>query len=457
MSTLSRGELFEACRAIYRTAGDNFMLPPLIRDVESPEENPKHTYYCLTDTECIRFIIELDEAYVGDNKFPLKKFPLRFRCELCDLDFQESPVKLGEIETRALIRAFFLGVKVQIIANENKLTKNYNLRIQLSSTLFLECGELNDEEEGLTPEGICNQVGIDLYSKSSDFFGSPQDGITVWRVRVAQELFGEPKPAPDVFWPPEAEMAARRAMMSEALSAMTLEVGTDAPAPAFETGSLLASAPILVDAPMNLTRAKRASSVSSIAAILIIGVAGLALGYAFWGASPASPGTPIISARTASTEFPRENAPASLVPLGHDLGLAALTPVTPIRFGDDASEASDQLPRAATPVEETRPAVGDAKPALPQEFAAPPARPESLLGAGAKPRKPSEILQKKKCAAIKTVSSHAGQAKSSVHRGRRNPADPLAIVGRAVNSFTTRIAKDLRRIPLRLSSLMAGH
>jgi 4'-phosphopantetheinyl transferase EntD len=138
------------------------------------------------------------------------------------------------------------------------------------------------------------------------------------------------------------------------------------------------------------------------------------------------------------------------------LGLAALTPVTPIRFGDE-SEASDQLPWATPPVQETPPAVGEAKPALPQEFATPPAKPEPLSAAGAKPKKQSEILQKKKCVAIKTASSHAGQAKSSVYGGRRNPANPLAIVGRAVNSFTTRIAKDLRRIPLRLSSLMAGH
>ena len=223
MSTLGREELFEACRAIYRTAGDNFMLPPLIRDAENPEEHPKHTYYSLTDAECIRFIIELDEAYLGGNKFPLKKFPLRFRCELCDLDFQEPPIELGEIETRALIRAFFLGVKVQINASENRHTKKYNLRIQLSSTLFVECGELIDEDDELTPEAICNQVSLDLYSKSSDFFGSPQDGITVWRVRVAQELFGELKPAPEVFWPPEAEMA-RRAMMRDAISAMTLPV-----------------------------------------------------------------------------------------------------------------------------------------------------------------------------------------------------------------------------------------
>ena len=229
------------------------MLPPLIRDAENPEEHPKHTYYSLTEAECIQFIIELDEAYVGGNKFPLKKFPLRFTCELCDLDFQEPPIELGEIETRALIRAFFLGVKVQINASENRHTNKYNLRIQLSSTLFVECGELIDEDDELTPEDICNQVSLDLYSKSSDFFGSPQDGITVWRVRVAQELFGELKPAPEVFWPPEAEMA-RRAMMRDAISAMTLPVANANANPALATSPLRASAPILVDAPTNLTQ-----------------------------------------------------------------------------------------------------------------------------------------------------------------------------------------------------------
>ena len=171
----------------------------------------------------------------------------------------------------------------------------------------MECGELIDEDDELTPEAICNQVSLDLYSKSSDFFGSPQDGITVWRVRVAQELFGELKPAPEVFWPPEAEMAARRAMMRDALSAMTLPVANANPALA--TSPLRASAPILMDAPTNLTRMRREFFASGIAASLIIGVTGLTSGYAFWGAISASPRTPTISARTASAEFSPEKAP----------------------------------------------------------------------------------------------------------------------------------------------------
>jgi hypothetical protein len=455
MLALSREELFEACRAIYKIAGDNFMLPPLIRDVESPEENPKHTYYSLTDTECVRFIIEFDEAYVDDNKFPLKKLPLRFRCELCDLDFQETPVELGEIETRALIRAFFLGVKVHFITNENRLSGNCNLRIQLSSTLFVECGELTDEGDELTTEAICNQVSLDLYSKSCDFFGSPQDGVTVWRIRVAQELFGEPKPAPELFWPSEAELTARRAMMGQALRAAGPAVALAAVAPAQATGSLRASSPFLAVSPIHLATMRRASFASGIAVSAVIAVSGLTLGYAFLSKNSASPRKPTIVAQTASAELSPEKSPALDVPFASGLGLAAQTPVTPVRFGD-TSEASDQLPRAAPPLGETPLTVAEAKPAPPQEFTAPPAKPESISTAGTRPRKQSEILQNKKCAAVKTVSSHTGQGKRSVHGGKRSPANPLIVVRRAVNFFAARIAKDLRRIPLRLSSLMAG-
>ncbi len=76
--------------------------------------------------------------------------------------------------------------------------------------------------------------------------------------------------------------------------------------------------------------------------------------------------------------------------------------------------------------------------------------------AGAQPLR-IEILQKKKCVVVKTVSSRTGQGGRSVHGAKHNPADPLAMVGRAVNSFAARFAQDLRRIPLQLSSLMAGH
>ena len=134
-----------------------------------------------------------------------------------------------------------------------------------------------------------------------------------------------------------------------------------------------------------------------------------------------------------------------------------MSPVTPVRFGD-ASDASEQLPpRVAALADETPATVGEAKPALLRDFVTPPGAPESSSATAAKPRKQSEIFQNKKCAAIKTAASHTTRGKSSVHPGQRNPGNPLVAVGRAVNSFTARIAKDFRRIPLRLSSLIAGH
>ncbi|MGC1861778.1 MAG: hypothetical protein WA733_11805 [Methylocystis sp.] len=270
---------------------------------------------------------------------------------------------------------------------------------------------------------------------------------------MAQELFGELKPAPEVFWPPEAEMA-RRAMMRDALSAMTLPVANANTALA--TSPLRAGARILLDAPTNHTRMRREFFASGVAALLIIGVTGLTAGYAFWGAISPSPRTPTISARTASAGFSPEKAPGSVVPLGHALGLAALTPITPVHFGD-ASEASERLPRATPPVDETPPAIVETKPALPPDFAAAPGAPEDFAATEAKPGKQSETLPKKKCVVVKTASSRTGQGGRAVHGGKRDPADPLAAVGRAVNSFTTRVAKDLRRIPVQLSSLIARH
>jgi len=75
---------------------------------------------------------------------------------------------------------------------------------------------------------------------------------------------------------------ARRAMMRDAISGMTLSVANANRALA--TSPLRVSAPILVDAPTNLTRVKREFFASGIAASLIIGVTGLTAGYAFWGA-----------------------------------------------------------------------------------------------------------------------------------------------------------------------------
>jgi hypothetical protein len=435
-------------------AGDNFMLPPLIRDVDSLEENARHTYYSLTDAECVRFIVQFDEAYVDDNKFPLKKLPLRFRCELCDLDFQQAPLELGEIETRALIRAFFLGVKLQILAKDNKHTGNYDLRIQLSSTLFLECGELIDNSYDPTAEDICNQVSLDLYSKSSDFFGSPQDGTTVWRVRVAQELFGEPKPAAEVFWPLEAEMSARRGAIGNALSLAVEPVLAVAAVAPLAIGPSRARASVLSALPRHLERG--ASLVSAVAAVLTIGVAGLILGGSAWNEISSSPERPTLVARTAAADPLPDMSSALSVPLDLAPSPAARTPVTLIRFGD-ICEGSEQQVLRPTPLLGAAPGMSSkAKPALSGKFVGPPEKPVSAAGAVASTSKQSEALRKKSCVVIKTVPSHPDRGKPAVRVVKRNPSNPLVVVRRAVTSIAARIAKDFRRLPYQLSSLMTG-
>ncbi len=463
MWALSREELFEACRTIYTKAGDDFMLPPLIRDIESPEAKSKHTYYSLTETECVRFSVEFDEAYVDDNKFPLKKFPLRFKCELCDLDFQAAPLEFGEAESRALIRAFILGAKLQIIAIENPVTRKYSFRVQLSSTLFVECGELIEEGDDLTSESVCNQVSLGLYDKSRDFFGSLQDGMTVWRVRVAQELFGEPKPEPEIFWPQEAKMIACRSADDPVPAAAPVFAGSQVAtvAPALATGSLSTSPPILLVYPAHSVRPTRAFFRSAIAALLVIGITGLTLCYGYRGQFSASPQfsasseKPTISAQTAWVGFLPEKAPSSGVPIGYAVGLDTAPPIMPLH-SDDTREAAEQ-PSGATPsLDETPQMVAEAKPALPLEFTAAPIVPESKFVAVATSRKQSENLGRKSRAAIKTVSSRAGQSKPSVHSARRSQANPLVAMRRAVKSLAAGIAKNLQRIPYQLSSLIAG-
>ncbi|MGA8171110.1 MAG: hypothetical protein WB816_09835, partial [Methylocystis sp.] len=339
---------------------------------------------------------------------------------------------------------------VEISANELRLPRNYNLRIQLSSTLFLECGELIDESDELSPEDICNQVSLDLYGKSCDFFGSPQDGLTVWRVRVAQELFGEPKLAPEVFWPPEAEMNARRAMMGDALPAVKSALAVATVAPVFASDF-----PILAVPSMHLARARRASLASGIAASLIIGVTGSTLGYAFWHEISASPKKSIIYAQTALADVLPEKAPASGVPSGVTLELAAQTPITPVRFGESC-EVSDQLFRAPRPLCETPLVIAWARPAPFGELALAPAMTGASAAVIPKSSKHSETPHKKISAAIKTVSSHPSHGKPSFHLAKRNPANPLVVVRRAVKSFAAGFARDLRRLPYQLSSLIAG-
>jgi len=201
MSTLCQAEIFDACRAIYKMAGEDFMLPPLIRDVETIAASSSRVYYIQTKSNRLQFVVEFNKSYVYKNKFPLMKLPLLFKCRLCGLIPGNLEIDLDDAERAALIRAFLLGAKAPIVVEKNALAERYKILLQLSSTFFIECGELVDEGRDLTSDVICARVGMSLYDKSKDFFGSRREGLAVWSARAGQELFGRPRPSAEFFWP----------------------------------------------------------------------------------------------------------------------------------------------------------------------------------------------------------------------------------------------------------------
>ena len=201
MSTLGQTEVFEACRALYNMAAEDFMLRPLIRHVAIIPASASQVYYIQTKTNRVKFVVEFDKTYVSETEFPLTRIPLLFKSGICGQASENLEVKLDDAEHAALIRAFLLGVKAPIVVEKSALATRYKVIIQLSSTFFVDCGQLIDEGADLTSNAICDQVGMCLYDKSKDFFQSPQEGLAVWSARAAQELFGTPKPSAESYWP----------------------------------------------------------------------------------------------------------------------------------------------------------------------------------------------------------------------------------------------------------------
>jgi hypothetical protein len=201
MSTLGQTEIFEACRALYKMAGEDFMLRPLIRHVEIIPASSSQVYYIQTKTNRVKFVVDFDKTYVDESTFPLMKLPLLFKASICGQSTGTLEVELDDTERTALIRAFLLGVKAPIVVEKSARAERYKVLLQLSSTFFVDCGELIDDDGDLTSDVICDRVGMTLYDKSKDFFQSPREGLAVWSARAAQELFGTPKPSAEAFWP----------------------------------------------------------------------------------------------------------------------------------------------------------------------------------------------------------------------------------------------------------------
>lgn len=493
MAALDRSELFEACRVIYKMAADNYMLPPLIREARSPEAKSSYTYYSLTEGKCVRFVVEFDKAYVDENKLPLGRLPLRFRCELCDLDFRDTPIELDDGERAELIRAFLLGARAPIIVEKNAAATRYRLCIQLSSTFFVECGELVDEGGSLTSEAICLRVGFGLYDKSKEFFGARQDGLMVWVTRAAQELFGDPMPLAEELWPvasaqAETIVALQTREMVHATAAAFGGVTPVAPAPAMGRACMPARIPVIDLAPLSVgapfidgSRALAATPSaqldralmerrqryfhSALAAIAIIGAAGLTAGLPLQDAAPIPSAAPALIGEPASALPPAQRAAAM------DAGSARLADVVAKQPGPQVALASSAAPQGQTAELRADPArlasvdrpaaqspavaaemsiVTAAGPGVVATVAPPPSAKPGKAPALDKPA----ALGKGKAGAAKVASLRADGGKAAA-RGRHSKATAAVLMRRAVNSLAG-VVRNIGRIPTRLSSLISG-
>ena len=197
---LDQESLNSACRALYDRAGEDFTLPPRAEADDAGAQpghaSAIHIYDCPAGDCDISFLVALDEARVGRDA----AIPLEFKAELRCAQDQTRVVEVDGRIRFELIRAFLLGVKAPMFARRLEGALGYRLSIQLSSTFFVDCGDL-DVAGVDAPGQVCDLVAEQVYSRTKDLFMGPAQGHAVWRQRAAQDLFGEAKPAADVFWP----------------------------------------------------------------------------------------------------------------------------------------------------------------------------------------------------------------------------------------------------------------
>jgi hypothetical protein len=443
MPALAREALFAACRAIYEMAGENYALPPLIRDAQRLETQSRYHYKIENDE--LHFVVELDESRADRNVFPFSKLPLRFRIELRETGAQNQLIELDENEKWALIRAFLLGAKAPIGVERNVDSQRYKIFVQLSSTFFAYCGELIDNGHDYTSKELSYRVGRELYESSKEFFGSSQDGLYVWSTRVAQDLFGEPKPPPEIFWPPTWEEP-------EAVSHFK-DVSRE-----------------------SRQRAKPGHSGYAVAvasAITIIGLAGLGTNF-----GPNSR-TSLSSEKAAATVDadlggPRPETAGEKLPVR----FASIIDSAPLFSPAAVIDGATQHFGAWGAQEKTRPAVvsaggrsASARPsgaAYPQsatsigsasalypEMTTSETRPNFQITTNPAFASKSETRDKhrQRAAKAKLASSSHGHGRWSSSRSKRRQLNPLAFVKRSVDALTRLVVKDLKRVN---SVLMAG-
>ena len=207
---LGEAEVFEVCRALYDASAEDFILPPLLRSAERLSRVSGRTYVVEEKFKRIRFCIEFDRDFVETSKFPLAKIPITFSGRVFYLEIGGLERELYDNELYAFISAFILGAKAPIIVEKYSVFPYYKITLQLSSTFFVECGEMLDQGADLRADMVCDRVSMSLYNKSKHFFQNSHQGLAVWSARAAQELFGAPRPSAEALWPiaePQSETA----------------------------------------------------------------------------------------------------------------------------------------------------------------------------------------------------------------------------------------------------------
>jgi hypothetical protein len=445
MAALAREALFTACRNIYDMAGENYVFPPLIRDVRLKAQS-SYTYNFLVEGGDLFFNVELDEACADRNALPFSKLPLRFEIRLYGPGRPDLALELDESEKKALIRAFLLGAKAPIVVEPGSQGEAYKISLQLSSTYFVYCGELIDDVEDATGWQICVKVARELYKISREFFGSQEEGTAVWSLRVAQDLFGEPMPPPEAFWPPVRQ--------------------TFGPCLGQELGQEIATIRPQRDLVLVEKAAPRNPRYAAMAASLVVALAGAAMSVQF-GVGPSRPPETAASraddnSAASKPEMASERLPVRYASVLDDppvLSSAALVVHYEQHFGeseaqeDTTSYSSFTSRKTPQPEGSLQGEAADSDSSVPlshddQDLKLEAAR-HLVVAAGPDNRIKGQGNARKIKAHVASKPARGGS-----NNGRQpQPDNPLALVGRTVDGITQQVVKDLKRIRYQFSSL----
>ena len=414
MSALTREELIEACAALYAAANDNFMLPPLIHGADDAEAPSQSAYQCLGGDIRIEFVVTFDAEEVRQSGFPLEKLPVRCRAQLADREGRDLPIQLGEMEMAALTYAFLLGVRTPISLELEEDDREGQCSIQLAPAFFVKWRQPFETGEQTTAEQVCRSVGKSLCDKSRELFLTEADGVSIWSLRAAQELLGEPKPSADELWarfsltflPPNAAQAAPAAITPVEPSAPM--------APLAPSGALLRPEP----------RRLRYAAAAALALMTALGASRFS----------AAPGQSLDARVEASLAEP-------VAPLGEETREPVFEPMKIAALETPVAQRTDPPTR----VEDVQ-GVQEASKVARVEPARAAAIAEVALASPAPraaPTPPSPVAAGKPAAASAKSVAPAHPAAHKVARRSRNPLDAF---GRALNSFTTGVARSLHRL-----------